>query len=294
MEKLANFIFQIDSELVKKTYLEFENIKVVDESDSTSNLCVIYFSSNELYYPNTEYAFQNTIGKRDKYEWVNTKYPGAKRHIFVRDVQKQWYMEGVSVKNNTPELLANQLIELSKGFTIYALGSSAGGFAALLFGSMIKAKRVYAFNAQLDLNSIIKDSNAFVDPILYKYRHDELRTKYYQVSNFLTAHTKYFYFQSAKSEMDIVQYTICSKKSLLKKIEFSTSNHGFPFLRHNLLFVLELSENELEEMSKYKLNPFVFSIKVDGFWKAFYLTSKAVIKRLKKKWYDEKRVSLKV
>ena len=238
MEKLNNFIFQIDSVLVKNTYLKSENIKVVDVSDATSNLCVIYFSSNELYYPNNEYVFQSAIEKRDKYEWVNTKFAGAKRHIFVRDVQKQWYMEGVSVKNNTPELLANQLNELSKGYTIYTLGSSAGGFAALLFGGMLKAKRVYAFNAQLDLNVIIKDSNAFVDPILFKYQHDESRSKYYQVSNFLTTDTKYFYFQSAKSVIDVVQYNTCSKRSLLEKIEFSTSNHGFPFLRHNLLFVL--------------------------------------------------------
>jgi len=291
MEDLAHFIFQIDSIIVKNTYMESENIKVVDVSGAISNLCVIYFSSNELYYPNTEYAFQYAIEKRDKYEWINSKYPGAKRHVFVRDIQKQWYMEGVSVKNNTPVLLANQLNELCKGYTIYTIGSSAGGFAALLFGSMIKAKRVYAFNAQLDLNIIIKDSSPFVDPILFKFQHDESRAQYYQVSNFLNADTKYFYFQSANSEMDIVQYETCSKKNMLKKIEFSTSNHGFPFLRHNLLFVLGLSEDELEEMAKHKLHPFVFSIKVDGFWKAFCLSSKAILNRLKKKWYDEKRVS---
>lgn len=291
MENLAHYIFQIDSVIVKNTLMESENIKVVDVSDETSNLCVVYFSSNELYYPNTEYIFQNAIEKRDKYEWINTKYIGAKRHIFVRDIQKQWYMEGISIKNNTPELLANQLNELCKGYTIYTIGSSAGGFAALLFGSMIKAKRVYAFNAQLDLNIIIKDSSPFTDPILFKYQHDELRAKYYLVSNFLNADTKYFYFQSAKSKMDIVQYESCSKKKMLKKIEFSTSNHGFPFLRHNLLFVLGLSEDELDEMAKHKSHPFLFSVKVDGFLKAFYLTIKAVIKRLKKKWYDEKRVS---
>lgn len=291
MENLANNIFQIDSKIVRDTFMKYDNIKVVDVSDEASNLCVVYFSSNELYYPNTEYAFRNTIEKRDKYEWINTKYPGAKRHIFIRDIQKQWYLEGVSVKNNTPELLANQLNQLCYGYTVYTIGSSAGGFAALLFGSMIKATRVYAFNAQLDLNIIIKDSNPFVDPILYKYKHDEARARYYQVSNFLNTETKYFYFQSAKSEMDIVQYITCSKKSFLKKIEFSTSNHGFPFLRHNLLYVLRLSEEELDEMAKHKLHPFVFSVKVDGFWKAFYLSGKAVLKRLKKKWYDEKRVS---
>ena len=288
MENLAHSIFQIDSIIVKKNFTKSDNSKIVDVPGTTSNLCVVYFSSNELYYPNTEYAFQNTIEKRDKYEWINTKYPEAKRHIFVRDIQKQWYIEGVSAKNNTPELLANQLNELCKGYTVFTIGSSAGGFAALLFGSLIKAKRVYAFNAQLDLNIIIKDSSPFKDPILFRYQYDEPRSKFYQVSNFLNSSTKYFYFQSAKSKIDIVQYETCSKKSLLKKIEFSTSNHGFPFLRHNLLFVIGLSEDELDEMSKHKLHPFVFSVKVDGFWKATYLSGKAVLFRLKKKWYDEK------
>jgi len=90
MENLASYIFQIDSKIVNDTYMKSENIKVVDVLDEASNLCVVYFSSNELYYPNTEYVFQNTIEKRDKYEWINTKYPGAKRHIFVSDIQKYW------------------------------------------------------------------------------------------------------------------------------------------------------------------------------------------------------------
>lgn len=291
MEKLNDFIFQVDSDLVKNTYFKYENIKIFDDQENNSNLCVVYFSSNELYYPNTESSFANSIIKRDKYEWSNNRFPNAKRHIFVRDIQKQWYIEGVCVKYNTPELLAKYLVELSRGYAVFTVGSSAGGFAALLFGGMIKAKRVYAFNAQLDLNIIIEGSNAFVDPILFKYKHDDSRLKYYKVSNFLTSDTKCYYFQSAKSQIDIVQYNSFPKKGLLQKIEFSTSNHGFPFLRHNLLFVLGLSENELEEMVKHKLHPFVFSAKVDGFLKAFYLSSKAVLKRMKKKWYDENRIS---
>ncbi|NDP28016.1 MAG: hypothetical protein GZ087_11405 [Flavobacterium sp.] len=291
MEKVNDFIFQVDSDLVKKVYFESENIMIIDDQDTTSNLCVIYFSSNELYYPNTKSSFTNAILKRDKYEWSNNRFPDAKRHIFVRDIQKQWYIEGVSAKMNTPKLVAEHLIKLCKDYIVFTIGSSAGGFAALLFGSIIKAKRVYAFNSQLDLTIIIKNSNAFVDPILFKYLQDDSRLKCYKIANFMTKDIKYFYFQSANSKMDIDQYNTCSEKNLLKKIEFATSNHGFPFLRHNLLYVLRLSENELEEMTRHNLHPFIFSVKIDGFCRAFYLSSKAVLKRLKKKWYDEKNIS---
>ena len=75
---------------------------------------------------------------------------------------RKWYFEGVSVKNNTLELFLNQLC---KRYDIYTIWISTEGFAVLVFSIMIKAKRVYAFNAQLTLNIIIKDSSPFVDPI---------------------------------------------------------------------------------------------------------------------------------
>lgn len=292
MEIIGKNIFQVDSVLVKKYYSESDNIKIIDiEGTENSKLCVIYFSSNELYYPNTEKAFNSTIVNRDKYEWINNKFPGASRHIFVRDIQKQWYIEGTSSKYNNPDKVAEYLKELCDGYMIYTLGSSAGGFAAILFGSLIQAKRVYAFNAQLNLNLTLKSSDLKVNPILYKYFNNEEINKYYLISNFLNENCQYFYFQSANSNIDIIQYEGCSAKAMINKIEFKTSNHGFPFLRHNLKHVLCLQERDLLHLSKSKIHPLLFSIRLDGFFPAVLLIVNAVLTRLKKKLIDEKRLS---
>src|SRR5690606_7024966 len=139
-------IFQVDSELVKLYLTRSENIKVIDDPKGKLDVCVIYFSSNEIYYPNTPSAFRNAIIKRDKYEWQNSFFPGVKRHILVRDLQKQWYVEGVSSKWNSPDLLLQRLRELCSNYMIYTIGCSAGGFGAILFGSLLNAKKVYSFN----------------------------------------------------------------------------------------------------------------------------------------------------
>jgi hypothetical protein len=287
MEKIKRFVFQVDSSLVKQYYNESDNIKVIDDDKGDLNICVIYFSSNELYYPNTEASFQNAIVNKDKYEWQNNHFPGVKRHIFVRDIQKQWYIEGVNAKLSTPDLLQKKLNELSSGYMIYTIGSSAGGFAAMLFGSMLGAKKVYAFNAQMDLNVIIGESNPIIDPLLFRYVSDQCRSKFFTVSNFLNSETKYFYFQSARSIMDIAQFSSCSKKHLLTKLEFSTSNHGFPFLRHDLSYVLKLSDQHLTRLAEKRMHPLVFSIQIHGVFQAIFLTVNAVKKRIGKKMLEK-------
>lgn len=281
--------FQICSEEVRNSLQNDSHIKVVDNSSEGSDLCVLYFSSNEIYYPNTKYSFRNAIVERNKFEWANTKFPGALRHIYVRDIQKQWYLEGVSTFINSPELLLNELSTLTAGMKIYTIGSSAGGFAAILFGSLLKADRVYAFNAQFDLNIIIDESSPSVDPLLFKYKDDISISPFLNLSNFIGGNTKYYYFQSAKSPMDIRQFDTCRRKDWITKIEFNTKNHGFPFLRHNLSQVLSLSDAELKSMSNTLNHPFIYSVKIDGFYNAIRLTVQAIVKRIKKKMYDEKK-----
>lgn len=288
--EIKNKIFQIESDIVKSYYKNDLNYKVVYNKDSQCDrsLCVIYFSSNEIYYPNTEMSFKNSIVKRDKYEWQNFKFPGAFKHIYIRDIQKQWYIDGINSEIDTPEKLWKLIEKETKGYKIYSIGSSAGGYAAIVYGSLIKAARVYAFNAQLNLFQTLKNSYPSVDPILYKYKNED-RAKFYNVDNFLNPGTEYFYFQSALSRIDIDQYELLENRNLFNTIKFQTSNHGFPFLRHNLNYVLSLSPVQLKELSNQMIHPFKFSVQIDGFFLTTYLVTQAVLKRFKKKLYDEKR-----
>ena len=58
-------IFQIDSPTVKEAFkLDNYTIEYAEENDLIeSDLCVIYFSSNEIYYPNTIKSFEYSIIK---------------------------------------------------------------------------------------------------------------------------------------------------------------------------------------------------------------------------------------
>ena len=288
MERLTKDIFQISSDLVKEYYTNGDNIKTIESFDGQQKNCIIYFSSNELYYPNTASSFIDAIVKRDKYEWKNNLFPSMQKHIFVRDLQKQWYIEGSSSVYNTTQLLVDKLAELTEGYKIYTIGSSAGGFAALLYGSILNAQRVYAFNAQLDLNVVMENSSYDVDPLLFKHVTNPTFSKYFNVGDFLKPGIEYLYFHSAKSQMDIDQYQSCNNKELLLKIEFNTANHGFPFLRHDLGYVLNLTYAELKHLSQKRIHPFLFTVKTKGLLKAIFLTSSAIKKRVQKKITERK------
>lgn len=289
METVNNTIFQIDNPKVKATYANTDNFKVklYEDDGVQKDLCVLYFSSNELYYPNTAKAFESSILVKDKFEWQRNYLKIAHKHIFIRDIQKQWYIEGISAMNNSPMKLYELLQELTKGFRVYTIGSSAGGFAAMLYGSLLEAERVYAFNAQLNLNLIIQNSNTITDPLLFKYKDSE-RGKFFTIDNYIAPKTDYFYFQSSKSSFDINQYASFQKKEDILRVPFKTSNHGFPFLRHNLGHVLELNKKQLIALSKKEYHPFLFSVSIDGWLKTINTVAITVVNRFKKKLTEKK------
>jgi hypothetical protein len=261
-------IFQIDSPTVKEAFkLDNYAIEYAEENDLIeSDLCVIYFSSNEIYYPNTLKSFEYSILKRDKYEWKRNKFPKGKKHIFIRDLHKQWYLSGINDNLNDPEKLLHFLKNETEGYRVITVGSSAGGFAALLFGNMLECERIYAFNAQLNLRVTMRNSNPLIDPILFNKENDKDSSLYYNLGNYLNANTSNYYFQSCYSNMDIVQLKSISDEAQnkLKIIRFQTSNHGFPFLRINLKYVLKFSSDELNQLVNNTFHPLTFSIRLIG------------------------------
>ncbi|OOM77957.1 hypothetical protein CLPUN_21300 [Clostridium puniceum] len=70
--------------MVNKYYKEKENYKIEYNCDEVcdNELCVIYFSSNGIYYPSTIDEFKKSIIIGDNYEWFKTRINKAKKHIF--------------------------------------------------------------------------------------------------------------------------------------------------------------------------------------------------------------------
>ena len=267
MEKLDNtYVFQTDSEFVRGVYETNNNYLIEHSEDGDADTCAIYFSSNNIYYPNSEEIFTKRIVNRNFYEWYHTRINKASKHIFLRDVFKQWYLAGINNTINSPEKLMDFLKQEIKGYTtIVTLGSSAGGYAAILYGSLIGAQTVLAFNPQFEITSLLKRSTESINPLIFRLRNE--RNTYYDIVPFINDKTEIFYFYSNHSPWDKEQYEYVKPMHNLYRISFQSSHHGIPFLKAALPVVLNTSMKDLKKWANKSHNPIAFTIKRIGLCK---------------------------
>lgn len=258
-----SFVFQCDSDIVKQTYQEQDNYLIQYSKECpTQEYCAIYFCSNDIYYPNTQEIFRKRIIEKNFYEWYGSRIHKACKHIFVRDIQKQWYLAGINAKINTPEKLADFLRNETKGYKIITLGSSAGGYSAMLFGSILKADKVIAFNPQFEIKSLLDRSTEAVNPLVFRLKDTGFNI-YYDLNPLIDESVNIYYLFSNQSQWDIGQYRH-SKNLKLKRIAFATKHHGIPFLKIALTKVLNLEDDKLNHYTNKINHPITFTIKMVG------------------------------
>ena len=259
-------MFQIDSEIVRSVYINQPNYKIEYNNSCKENICAIYFSSNDIYYPNNEDIFQKRIVEKNVFEWYNTRI-NARKHIFIRDIFKQWYLEGINAKLDSPEKIFEWLKGETKGYEVVTVGSSAGGYSAVLYGSLLKAQKVIAFNAQFSLKAIADESGEKCNPLVYKYKNND-RSKYFELKDKLSDSVNYFYFLSVGCEEDMLQATKLFTPPIPPKsfncLRFKTAHHGIPFLKVALVKVLNMGEKDLKGFTKKKNYPIWFTIRMVG------------------------------
>lgn len=277
MKNEIDFVFQSDSDLVKQVYNCHNSNYIIEYNEQQQNdLCVVYFSSNNIYGQNTEECFSNNIILKNRFEWYGTRILNARKHVFLRDVIKQWYITGINSTYNSPESLYEFLKGQTQGYTLITVGSSSGGFAAVLYGSLLNAEKVLTFNGQFEVFSLLKTSNPSINPIIFRNQNKNELTKYYDVRKFITNPSCIFYFYSTKSAWDKEQFEHGRIKNI-NHIGFITSHHGIPFLKCNLPKMLSLEKKDLLKMNKKTYHPLFFSIKMVGIFK----TMKGLYSQLK-------------
>lgn len=122
--------------------------------DCNGSSLIISFGSNGKVVDNEQnslpplFNFRNTLDSLNNYD-----------KLFLRDMQRNYYMHGL--KGCAPSI--QKLCKLIENFSkakkyknIVTLGASSGGFGALLYGNLINANKIVAFNPQTVL-SIEKD-----------------------------------------------------------------------------------------------------------------------------------------
>jgi hypothetical protein len=267
MEKIKENVFQVDSAIVQEARTLDNYLIIVDEKNSAeeTQICAVYFASNYIYYPNTADSFQKAILNKNRFEWWNLKHPKATKHIFIRDIYKQWYLHGINNKINSLEKLADFLEKEIRGYTSYFIGSSAGGYAAVLLGSLLNVNRVYAFNNQFYLHDLLESSSAAVDPLIFREQDNSKINKYYTIKEFIKEPEKVYYFHSNRSDWDVRQFKAVQDLKM-NVVSVNTNIHGIPLLKNNLITLFSLDEPELQKLAIKTLNPIKFSIKIIGFF----------------------------
>lgn len=257
------YAFQTDSKIVNKVYLEENNYLIEIDEKGDKEWCAVYFCSNDIYYPNTEDVFYKRIVEKNFFEWYHSRIAKASKHIFVRDIFKQWYLAGINQNINTPEKLIEFLKKETEGYKVVTIGSSAGGYAAILYGSFINTQYTLAFNPQFEIRSLLKRSTEAINPLLFRIK--DQRTQYFDIIKFINNKVKIFYFYSNASPWDMEQKNHINKYiPNLYTIAFRTKHHGIPFLKVAINKVINLNVEQIIALSKKNQNPIWFTIKMVG------------------------------
>lgn len=249
---MAGYFFNTNNPLVVKAYNELENF-LIDYSITESDYCAIYFTSNGIYYPDDESAVLNNIYKKNRYEFFKNRIEFCKKHIFLRDVHKQWYVCGINKELNSVDKLADFLKKETSGYKIITVGSSAGGYASALFGELLHAKYSICIDAQFNLcHPLIKKDWSTTYPLLEKIY--SMSPRYFDLSDVIQQ-TPIFYINSFYSKIDAVQRECISSKDCVHIIPFKSKIHGKPCNNVLYSYLLNLDFDSLLNLSNKLHDP---------------------------------------
>lgn len=249
-----------------KEELHKDNFLIEYSSDINNDVCAIYFSSHSIWWPETEESFQRQIVEENKFEWYKRRIKYAKKHIFVRDIRKQFNVEGINDNCNSLNKLIEWLREETKGYKIVTVGSSAGGYVAALVGTALSANIMFCFSAQFSL----KDDFAYLDKeLLLLHENDAEYNKWYNISDNISEKMVYLYPYDCES--DIIQSKLLIRNGQIV-IPIKSNQHGVP-MYHNLIDnFINMKYDNLREIfhDETICNKFEFAIKVGGVNKALW------------------------
>lgn len=261
-------------------YRNDKNYQIKYTNNNTS--CVaIYFTSNNLFYPHDSDSFKAAIVKKNRYEWTNKTIEKAQKHIFIRDIYKQWYASGINNEINTIDKLIEWLQDETKNYNeIIIVGSSGGGYAATIVGVKLNASLILNFNGQWNLYDNIERNGEIISPILKRMIDiNDPGTKYFDIANTEYDYNNVFYFVSKFSPWDKKQYSLLKDFRNTNIISFCNSHHGIPFFKSTLPAILAMNQADLKKLATHQHIPFFFDCKIAGIKNTVSFVLKNIIKK---------------
>lgn len=276
---------QLDLPEVWEVYEQQENYEILTSNNEDSqDICIIYFSSHALYYPNNSETFHKRIIQENRYEWKRNILTTAKKVIFVRDVLKQWYIQGINSRINSIEKLYEFLKQEAGELSIICVGNSAGGYAATLFGCLFEAKCVFSFSGFFSIDHCLEEKNRLANPLVVKYENLPEIKKYYSLLDILkNSQVPIFFFYAARAKLDNAQSKLIDNLDNVYAFSFDRSAHGQTCYTVNFLTLFGLETDQLKNIYfKYQgqvIKPLLFSIHVSG----YIITLNFVLSRFRKR-----------
>ena len=235
-------LWEPDNEILAEWYHK-DNILVKDIG--RGNKCYIFFSSNDIFFPNTVEEFTGRIVVKDRYEWTNMAssreiMADAGRMIFVRDLYKQWYITGANASVNSHDKLLERLRELSAGYRVVTVGSSAGGYMAALAGARLDAEACFDFSGQIMLDGLLHD-------FCVRMTDTEPESlKYYDLKPFIAdSRCVFYYFYPAYNEIDTSIYDSIAGLDNVYGFAFNQKNHAATMMAGNMRFIVPRDKDRM-------------------------------------------------
>lgn len=267
---------------------QLDNYEIVYDNrclkTDNKKICAIYFSSSGIYYPNTENELKKCILEKNYYEWKKHKIQRAYKHIYVRDVSKNFYVIGINHCINSIDSLIDFLRDETEGYEIITIGSSGGAYMAALAGLLLDAKTAYCFSCFWSLNHI----NYNVWHLVGKYQNDKDKSKYYDLTSFLgNKRTNVIYvYPSLNDDVinnDLLQSQFVKNKKNVYSFSIKSRLHGVcmnGFLLDE--FINAPEDLILSNCSKISESEMSLALKILG-WKQFALMIVFIVRTRVKK-----------
>lgn len=269
----------------KNNYKVIDYASSSDEGNAKRKYCVLYCSSNDIWYPNEVSAFKHSFFENDYYEWTSIDCKIAIKEIYVRDIYKSWYVTGINSRINSIEKLIVFLKEEIGELPLICVGSSSGGYLAVLLACLLHASHALCFSAQFNLdNKHVMDEN----PFLQKYKIEYMKSKYYDLLPFIKDTTvPIYYICPIGVDNDKEQCVYVEHLSNVKIVRFQSRHHGVVLYKTALS---ELISKENEKLKEWYLmhnskchSPIKVSLEMAGFHQTMRDLYRRGVKYMKRK-----------
>lgn len=142
---------------IKDVKIFIFNIQFLIKANQIMSKLTINNNSNHLI---VSFGSQiKSFGKMPPFEFLrflNKHYPTYDKHFYI-DMHQNWYQNGIQgITSSIEETVIYLKNEISKYHTVTFIGTSSGGYAAILFGSLLFVDKVIAFYPQ----TILKNNNS--------------------------------------------------------------------------------------------------------------------------------------